>query len=149
LATFFIFEKGAKNGKKVRLYSLNFSSIFSHFFHFWKRGTKWQKSIAISLTFLPLGKWEKSKATALKCLWHEISPKGLLVHCKDHLKWFNNFFYRILVTCSLFKIFNFVSYANITGVTSHHIMSSQKSIVFLTNTYLKNLKIAFVYVLIS
>jgi hypothetical protein len=40
LATYFIFEKGAQNYKKVRLYSLNFSSIFSHLFHFWKRGTK-------------------------------------------------------------------------------------------------------------
>jgi hypothetical protein len=39
--------------------------------------------------------------------------------------------------------------ANITGVTSHRIMSFQKSIIFLTNTYLKNLKIALVYVLIS
>jgi hypothetical protein len=53
-------------------------------------------------------------------------PKGLWVHCKDHLKWLNNFFYRILVTCSLFKIFNFVSYANITGVTSHRIMTFWK-----------------------
>jgi membrane protein YqaA with SNARE-associated domain len=77
------------------------------------------------------------------------NPKGLWLHCKDHLKWLNNFFYRILVIFSLFKIFNFVSYANITGVTSHHVMSFQKSIVFLTNTYLKNLKIALVYVLIS
>ena len=48
----------------------------------------------------------------------------LYFHC-------NNFFYKILITCSLFKIFNFVSYANITGVTSHHIMSFQKSVVFL------------------
>jgi hypothetical protein len=74
-------------------------------------------------------------------------PKGLWLHCKDHLKWLINLFYRILVTCSLFKIFNFVSYANITSVRSHHIMSFQKSIVFLTNTYLNNLKIALVYVL--
>jgi hypothetical protein len=77
------------------------------------------------------------------------TSKGLWLYCKDHLKWLNNLFYRILLTCSLFKIFNFVSYANITGVTSHHIMSFQKSVVFLTNTYLENLKIALVYVLIS
>jgi hypothetical protein len=76
-------------------------------------------------------------------------PKCLWLHCKDHLKWLNNFFYIILVICSLRKIFNFVSYANITGVTSHRITSFQKRIVFLTNTYLKNLKIALVYVLIS
>jgi hypothetical protein len=73
--------------------------------------------------------------------------KGSWLHCKDHLKWLNIFFYRILVTCSIFKIFNFLSYANMTGVTSHHIMIFQKSIVFLTNTYLKNFKIALVYVL--
>ena len=76
-------------------------------------------------------------------------PKGLSLHCKDQLKLLNNFFYRILVTCSLFKLFNFVSYANITGVTAHHIMSSQKSIVSLTNMHIKNFKIALVYVLIS
>jgi hypothetical protein len=44
-------------------------------------------------------------------------PKCLWLHCKDHLKWLNNLFYRILVTCFLCKIFNFVSYANVTGVT--------------------------------
>jgi hypothetical protein len=71
---------------------------------------------------------------------NKFHPKCLWLHCKDHLKWLNNLFYRILVTCYLFKIFNVVSYANITGVTSHHIMSFQKSIVFLTNTYLKKLK---------
>jgi hypothetical protein len=95
----------------------------------------------------------------IECLyvqrWHvsaydmKFHPKGLWLHCKDHLKWLNNLFYRILVTCSLFKIFNFVSYANITCVTSHHIMRFQKSIVFLTNTYLKNLKCIIEYVLIS
>jgi hypothetical protein len=36
--------------------------------------------------------------------------KGLWLHCKDHLKWLNNFFYRILVTCSLCKIFNFICF---------------------------------------
>ena len=44
LATFPIFHKCAKNSKKVRLYSLYFSSIFSDLFHFWKRGKKQQKS---------------------------------------------------------------------------------------------------------
>jgi hypothetical protein len=34
LATFAIFHKWAKNSKKVSLYSLNFSSIFSDFCHF-------------------------------------------------------------------------------------------------------------------
>jgi hypothetical protein len=34
LATYIIVEKVAKNDKKVRLYSLNFSSIFSHLYHF-------------------------------------------------------------------------------------------------------------------
>jgi hypothetical protein len=33
--------------------------------------------------------------------------KGLWLHCKDHSKWLNNLFYRILVTCSIFKIVNF------------------------------------------
>jgi hypothetical protein len=47
LATFAIFHKWAKNSKKVRLYSLNFSSIFSDFCHFSQVGKKQQKSKAI------------------------------------------------------------------------------------------------------
>jgi hypothetical protein len=35
-------------------YSLNFSSIFGHLFHFWKSGQKWPKSKAVALTFRPL-----------------------------------------------------------------------------------------------
>jgi hypothetical protein len=48
-------------------YSLYFSPIFSHLFHFWKSGKKWQKSKAIALTLRPflatsfLKKWQKSK----------------------------------------------------------------------------------------
>jgi hypothetical protein len=41
------------------------------------------------------------------------------------LKWLNNFFYRILVTCFLCKIFNFVSYMQISPVW-HCIMTFWK-----------------------
>jgi hypothetical protein len=91
---------------------------------------------------------EVKKWTVKRQFWSVIVRWPAVILSPDHLKWLNNFFYRILVTCFLFKIFNFVSYANITGVTSHYIMSFQKSIIFLTNTYVKNLKIAYVLICI-
>ena len=53
----------------------------------------------------------------------------------------------------MFMVASFSKYSTLFHMqispVRHHIMSFQKSIVFLTNTYLKNLKIALVYVLIS
>ena len=56
-------------------YSLNFSSIFNHFFDFWKRGENRSKSKAIALTFRPFfstfsifaKNYKKSKAIAFTC----------------------------------------------------------------------------------
>jgi hypothetical protein len=45
-------KKRPKTAKKLG-YILYFSSIFSHLFHFGKRGQKQQKSKAIAFTFRP------------------------------------------------------------------------------------------------
>jgi hypothetical protein len=52
VATFCIFEKGAKNGKTLGLYTVNFLATFFIF-------ENWQKHNAIPVHFSPLFNFEK------------------------------------------------------------------------------------------